>query len=146
MHEELKTKVESRAGIDHPCPADCKKIADDIYENTQKRISETTLKRFFGFVSAKHKLSKYTLTALTEYIENDCTVVINTKINPAKGKLKGHSQIQFDLKDGALQSGNCISKTDLDNLDKTQEKDIPIKIKLTKIQVKDLMKTIKKTK
>lgn len=146
MHEELKDQVKSRAGIDHPSPADCKKIADDIFENTNKKISETTIKRFLGFASIKHKFSKYTLAALKEYTESDCTVIINTKINPAAAKVKNHTQIKFDLLDGDLQSGNCIRETDLDHQETSPIKEVPIKIKLTKNQVKDLIKTIKKTK
>jgi hypothetical protein len=144
MLEELKNKVKSRAGIYDTSPADCKKIADDIFENTQKKISVTTLKRFFGFASIKHKLSKYTLTALTEYIESDCIVVLNTKINPANGKVKDNSQIQFDLHDGSLQLGNCINIADLDNIQESEKKVLPIKIKLTKNQVKDVVKSINK--
>jgi hypothetical protein len=144
MLEELKNKVKSRAGIYNTSPADCKKIVDDIFENTHKKISVTTLKRFFGFASIKYKLKKYTLTELTEYIESDCTVMLNTKINPANGKIKDHNHIQFDLHDGSLQLGNCVNISDLDNIQASEKKNVPIKIKLTKSQVKDVVKSINK--
>ena len=145
MYEELKNKVELKAGIDHAAPYDCKKIVADIFKVTNKKISETTLKRFFGFAYAKYKFSKYTLAILKEYSESDCTFIINTKINPSKAKIKAGSQVKFDLEDGNLQSGDCMNKEYLDKIGKSAQKALQISIKLTKSQVKDLMKDIKKS-
>jgi len=127
-------------------PGDCRELAAEIFESTQKKVSETTLKRFFGLVATKHKFSKYTLSILAEYAENNCTVIINTKINPSEGRIKSDTVVKFDLQDGNLQSGNCISKADLKSLNESPDKDVPIKIKLNKNQVKDLLGTIKKRK
>lgn len=127
-------------------PGDCRELAAEIFESTQKTVSETTLKRFFGLVATKHNLSKYTIAILTEYAENDCTVIINTKINPSEGQIKNDLVVKFDLQDGNIQSGNCISKADLKSLNESPNKDVPIKIKLNKNQVKDLLGTIKKRK
>lgn len=144
MHEELKNKVKSRAGIDYTAPSDCKKIADDIFESTHKKVSETTIKRFFGFASNKHGLSKYTLSVLREYTDSDCTVIINTKIDPAKGKIRNHALVKFDLESGNLQLGNCVDTADLDDMQASAKKNLQIKIKLTKSQVKDVVKSINK--
>ena len=95
MNDELKNRVKSRAGIDHLSPRDCKRISQDIFETTKKRISETTLKRFFGFVPSKYQCAKFTLSVLTEYADSDCIIVINTKINPAEVKGMGSSAIKF---------------------------------------------------
>lgn len=144
MYEELKNKVKSRAGIDHTAPSDCKKIADDIFESTHKKISETTIKRFFGFASIKHELSKYTLSALTEYTESDCIIEIHTKIDTTKGTIKDPTQIKFDLQDGSLQFGNCSNISNLDQIQESRKKNLPLKIKLTKNQVNDVVKSINK--
>ncbi len=143
MYDELKNRVKVKAGIDHVSPADCKRIAIEIFETTKKRISVSTLKRFFGFVSAKHKSAKYTLSVLSEYAESDCFMVINTKINPAKVKGKESAPIKFDLQDGNLQANQCIDKSDLEKLRESAQKSLPISIKLTKKQTKELIKNIK---
>jgi hypothetical protein len=146
MYEELKNKVTSKAGLDYASPSDCLKIVTDIFKVTNKKISETTLKRFFGFASVKYKLSQYTLSVLNEYTDSECTITINTKINPTEGKLKNDTEIQFDLMDGDLQSGNCIHETNPDHQETSQNEEVPITIKLTKNQVKDVIKKIKQTK
>lgn len=144
MHDELKNKVTSRAGIDYAAPSDCKRIAEDIFEATHKKVSVTTLKRFFGFASLKHELSKYTLAVLKEYTESDCTVIINMKIDPAKGKIKNPVEVRFELQNGSLYLGNCINSTDLDSLLESQKKDVSIKVRLTKTQVKNVVERINK--
>ncbi|HMI02941.1 MAG TPA: hypothetical protein VK541_10695 [Pedobacter sp.] len=144
MYEDLKHKVKSKAGIDHLIASDCKRIANDIFETTQKRVSETTLKRFFGFASLKYALSGYTLSVLTAYTETNCSVTITTKINPSKAKRKVADDIKFDLEDGALQSNQCFGKSDLEKLKESEQKNLPIKIHLTRRQVKHLFENVKK--
>lgn len=147
MYEELKHRVTLRSGIEISSPGDCKKIADDIFETTRKKISETTLKRLFGFATIKHQFSKYTLATLIEYTETDCSISLHTKINPDKGKIKDHKQIKFDLQDGELDLGTCIPTDALHTDNGSTKKELPIEITLTKKQVKDLVKSIsKKTK
>lgn len=47
--------------------SDCYKLSFDIQNKTNKRVSETTLKRFFGFTSSLHNPSQYTLNAICRY-------------------------------------------------------------------------------
>ncbi len=49
--------------------SDCFLLSHEIQEKTDKRVSETTLKRFFGFTSGNHNPSQYTLDALSEYCD-----------------------------------------------------------------------------
>lgn len=65
--DELKLLILSKASIHHMLPADCYDLSLKINEKTSKRISETTLKRIFGFASSIHRPSPYTLNALAEY-------------------------------------------------------------------------------
>lgn len=64
----LKKYVLSKAGIATLSPGDCKKITLDIRKSTGKYVSETTLKRFFGFASKKYNFSKFTINSLCEYV------------------------------------------------------------------------------
>ncbi len=50
-------------------PADCRPISRDISVLTHKTVSETTLKRIFGFAGSSQSFSRYTLAALAEYLE-----------------------------------------------------------------------------
>lgn len=63
----LREHVLVKSGIKVISPGDCKEIAGRIEKLSGKVISETTLKRFFGFASQKYSFSKYSLNALCEY-------------------------------------------------------------------------------
>lgn len=65
---ELKSLICAKAGLNYVTPADCRKISLEIRKEFNKNVSETTLKRFFGFAAMKFDLSKYTITALCEYV------------------------------------------------------------------------------
>ncbi|MHA4894216.1 NACHT domain-containing protein [Pedobacter sp. PWIIR3] len=65
--QELRLKVCLKAGFSNITPSDCKLLSVEIRKATQKNISETTLKRFFGFAAVCHGFSKYTISALSEY-------------------------------------------------------------------------------
>ncbi|HWK58062.1 MAG TPA: hypothetical protein VNQ80_12015 [Parapedobacter sp.] len=64
---KLKTLVLKKAEITQLVPADCYRLALEIKGVTNKSVSETTLKRVFGFASSVHQPSIYTLNALAEY-------------------------------------------------------------------------------
>ncbi|PTS98050.1 hypothetical protein DBR11_15900 [Pedobacter sp. HMWF019] len=65
--DELKSLICFKAGLNHVTPADCKRISIDIRKEFDKNVSETTLKRLFGFAAMKFTFSRYTITALCEY-------------------------------------------------------------------------------
>ncbi|MCD0488665.1 hypothetical protein LPB86_10510 [Pedobacter sp. MC2016-14] len=64
---ELKNLILHKAQIPAITPGDCKSISREISKNLNKSVSETTLKRLFGFACMQHHFSSYTLTALSEY-------------------------------------------------------------------------------
>ena len=64
----LKRYVLTKAGIQSLSPGDCRVISLRIKETTGKVVSETTLKRFFGFAKKNYNFSAYTLNALCDYI------------------------------------------------------------------------------
>src|SRR5690606_20024099 len=65
--DELKSRVLAKSGIEHIVPADCYRLALDIKAITHRSVSQTTLKRVFGFAASIHRPSIYTLNALAEY-------------------------------------------------------------------------------
>lgn len=64
----LKKQILEKSSISVPTPADCKKIALLISKAVSRNVSETTIKRLFGFARTTHNFSKYTITALHEYV------------------------------------------------------------------------------
>ncbi|MCY1721576.1 hypothetical protein OU798_14565 [Prolixibacteraceae bacterium Z1-6] len=47
---------------------DCVDLSKMIYEKTNRQVSSTTIKRFFGLIKSKFKPSKYTLDSLSEFV------------------------------------------------------------------------------
>ncbi|WP_343534735.1 hypothetical protein [Pedobacter sp.] len=69
--DKIRRLILLKTGIKTISPSDCRSISSSIQKETQKNISETTLKRLFGFAEVKNKFSKYTINALLEYIEKN---------------------------------------------------------------------------
>lgn len=68
---ELKSLILTKTGIRTITPADCKRISIEISKTLNKNVSETTIKRLFGFAMVKHNFSKFTLTTLSEYVNEE---------------------------------------------------------------------------
>jgi hypothetical protein len=80
-----------------------------IRDETQKNISETTLKRLFGFAKVKNRFSQYTINALLEYVENDDqrpnpkkSWVVNDKVN------QQHADLQLFSRSITFQSLSIV--------------------------------------
>jgi len=69
--DALKKAVLNVADITSLTPADCKVIENKIFTKTGMRVSETTLKRIFGFALSRFSPSTFTLTALVKYVNYD---------------------------------------------------------------------------
>ncbi|HEY0273820.1 MAG TPA: hypothetical protein VGC22_11585 [Chitinophaga sp.] len=63
----LQKEVLRKFGAEVILPADCKHLSQSILDATTKLVSETTLKRVFGFAVAQHSFSRYTLNTLSQY-------------------------------------------------------------------------------
>lgn len=68
---EVKSLILLKTGIRTITPADCKRISIEISKTLNKNVSETTIKRLFGFAVVKHNFSKFTLTTLSEYVNKE---------------------------------------------------------------------------
>ncbi|MRG46729.1 hypothetical protein GFS24_16535 [Chitinophaga sp. SYP-B3965] len=63
----LQNEVLRQFGVDNLQPNQCKHLAQAILNHTGKLVSETTLKRVFGFAVTQHSFSRYTLNTLAQY-------------------------------------------------------------------------------
>ena len=65
----LKEKALKDANIKGISPSDCYKLSLLIEKKTSKRISETTLKRLYGFAASCYNPSIYTLNCIAEFCD-----------------------------------------------------------------------------
>jgi hypothetical protein len=68
-HSELKQAVLKAAGFTNLGAWQCQELSNLIYQNTNRRISVTTLKRLYGFAFTKFNISGYTENALREFVQ-----------------------------------------------------------------------------
>ncbi|ACU05938.1 hypothetical protein [Pedobacter heparinus] len=111
---ELKGLILIKTGIRTITPADCKRISIEISKTLNKNVSETTIKRLFGFAVVKHNFSKFTLTTLSEYVSGEnlenwpASININadnTPLNWSAIKNKAAKVTDFTLKGIKNRSG-----------------------------------------
>lgn len=67
VFDDLKKAVLVRAGLSTVIPSDCLSLASAIFKSTGKRISDTTLKRIYGFAVNTSTPSVFTLDILSQY-------------------------------------------------------------------------------
>jgi hypothetical protein len=65
--QQLQLEVLSKFGTSPLQPGDCKDLSTIVRDTAGKIVSETTIKRFFGFAAQTFNFSVYTLNALSEY-------------------------------------------------------------------------------
>jgi hypothetical protein len=65
--ELLRSEVIQVAGFEAVSPSDCKRISVLIQTKTGHLISETTLKRVFGFALGKFNSSRFTIDVMSQY-------------------------------------------------------------------------------
>jgi hypothetical protein len=65
----LQNETLRRFGVTQLLPGNCKALSQVVLDKTGKLISETTLKRFFGFALAQHSFSRYTLNTLAQFCD-----------------------------------------------------------------------------
>jgi hypothetical protein len=65
----LKRLVLTGSDFKNISPSDCKTLSLQIYKKTNQQVSETTLKRVYGFAYSKFKPSLFTLDAMAKYCD-----------------------------------------------------------------------------
>lgn len=66
--DKLKQCILVKSGLSNISPAYCKTISEYVFRQTKNHVSETTIKRFFGFANTQHKFSLFTLNSLSQYV------------------------------------------------------------------------------
>jgi len=103
---ELRKFVLIKSGLRNIDPAHCKIISEYVFQETKNYVSETTIKRFFGFANTLHKFSLFTLNSLSQYIGyNDWDSFCKDKENQTTSvqsiwqdlKLKAHAITEVSL-------------------------------------------------
>ena len=127
--DKLKALVLERAKITQLVPADCYRLALEVKETTGKSVSETTLKRVFGFASSVHQPSIYTLNALAEYCDFESwdhfyTTLEQSKLQTAQQRSWGEISLNatkislFNIQSNKYKSGIpyhlCIDREYID--------------------------------
>ncbi|RZL30987.1 MAG: hypothetical protein EOP00_35655, partial [Pedobacter sp.] len=79
---DLKRLILAKADIKIISPSDCRVISISIQQELRKNISETTIKRLFGFAEIKHDFSKFTINTLKEYVGMAEEIQTETAITP----------------------------------------------------------------
>ncbi|WP_419788652.1 hypothetical protein [Mucilaginibacter sp. SP1R1] len=67
--ESLKKHICLISGLSVDIPSECKWLATMIFDKTQKQISETTIKRMYGFAFSRFDPSLFTLDTLAKYCD-----------------------------------------------------------------------------
>jgi hypothetical protein len=68
LPEKLKVNVSQKFGRDIRYTKDCRLLAEQIFELTSRRLSISTIKRFFGLVHSSFQPSKFTLETLAVFM------------------------------------------------------------------------------
>ena len=68
IYRLLRNNVQTRVNKVKLYGSDCNWLSQKIYEETQKQLSISTLKRFFGLIKSNHNPSQYTLDTLAEFV------------------------------------------------------------------------------
>jgi hypothetical protein len=68
----IKDKIELKYGQKVKYPKDCDALALEISEVSKHRISGSTIRRLFGFVSGTQEPRRYTLDVVAEYLGCSC--------------------------------------------------------------------------
>jgi hypothetical protein len=65
--EDLKKQFLAETDISHIGPYECKKLSACIEEKLNKKVSETTIKRIYGFAKSRFTPSLFTLDVMSQF-------------------------------------------------------------------------------
>jgi hypothetical protein len=107
----LQKEVLRKFGVDSIIPGDCKRLSQSILNETTKLVSETTLKRVFGFATTLHSFSRYTLNTLSQYCNyRDWEDFQSRHFHQIQLETEGNTPIIDDSKWNELKSkANAVS-------------------------------------
>ncbi|WP_347840997.1 hypothetical protein [uncultured Draconibacterium sp.] len=68
IYKLLRNSIQSQINKSELYGSDCNILSQKILKKTQRQISSSTIKRFFGLIKCNYKPSKYTLDTFAEFI------------------------------------------------------------------------------
>lgn len=68
IYNMLKKDIQNKIGREVLYGKDCNKLSALIFEETQRQISSSTIKRFFGIIKSRFNTSKYTLDTFAIFL------------------------------------------------------------------------------
>ncbi len=68
IYDLLKKDIEVKIGEKIQYSKDCTRLSKKVREDTQRQISVSTIKRFFGIIQSPFKTSKYTLETFAQFV------------------------------------------------------------------------------
>lgn len=94
----LKKTVLDIAKFTNFTSSDCKTLSALIFQKTKKRLSETTLKRVYGFAHSQFKSSQFTIDTLLDYCgyENWAAFLSENTIQPRSSKTADWTNLSND--------------------------------------------------
>lgn len=90
---ELKRLILAKADIRVISPSDCGIISLAVQKELKKNISETTIKRLFGFAIHTHEFSRFTINTLAEYVGLKDELILHKLHHQESGEFKVQSKV-----------------------------------------------------
>ena len=120
MKVTLKSKIEDQFNRPINSPKDCNLLAVHIALKTGRKISSSTLRRFFGLLPSKTSLSKYNLDTLSLYSSNiDYTAFCKQNGYGSTMRYTNEEKNYRNFKQITLFTLNCIEKYSLSSFKET---------------------------
>ncbi len=114
MQEKLKEATIQSYGFPVNTPKDCVALADSISDRTNRNISSTTLRRFFGLMPSKSAFSLYVLDTLSIYCGEEDFRSFNRKQHSFKDYIEvPRMEIITEIKEITDYTLNSISRKSL---------------------------------
>lgn len=108
LSEIVKNKIESKAGIKIRYGRDCVTLSEKIFSECNLKLSASTLRRLFGFVSGTKEVRAHTLDVLSNYLGYPCW---DDLILPMDKNSKSKPNFITELKTSKLKKGDKYQYT-----------------------------------
>lgn len=103
--------IEHSVGQKISTPRDFEFLSNILHHRTKKRISATTLKRIWGYISGYENTRPYTLNTLCQFIGySDMDSFVNSLSNP-EGHIPSHILLGEHIYTSDMKAGKCLRLT-----------------------------------
>lgn len=102
--DSLKKLVLTTVSYDSISPSDCKTLSIEIFKKTGQQLSDTTLKRIYGFAYSKFQPSLFTLDAMARFCDFSGWADFCEKNTSSKPEVSKHDLCWETLKQNAVRT------------------------------------------